>query len=460
MAGIGFGLRRLIQKDNLTSIFSGYMFSAFITAGPWLFTILALGAIVVFGGNFSSPEHVAIFRLVIIYNFSFSLVLSGPVTIIVTRYISDKIYQKDIKEVPGILFGSLVFLLLIQVPLVLYFYLHFLDMSLNVCLAAIVNYFLISSIWLVSVFLSALKDYGTISATFAIGMVVAVLSVIYLGEDYSQAGMIWGFDIGLGMIMFALIARILAENPYQIRNYFGFMSYFKKYWDIALCGFFYNLAIWVDKWIMWFSPHGQLLDSGFLTYPNYETAMFLAFLTIIPSMSIFFVNVETSFYEKYLIFYKDIQEHATYEKIKYNQSEIIKNLLDSCRVLIYVQGFISILTIFLAPYIFDMLNISYLLLGMFRIGVLGAFFHVMAMFMFILIFYFDFRKIALGLHILFLVSNALFTFISMKAGFSYYGYGYFLASLLTFACAYCFTFYSVETLPYRAFIKNNSALGR
>ncbi len=458
MAGIGFGLRRLIQGGNLSGLFGGYLFSALITAGPWLFTILALGSIVLFGNQLLSPDELSRFRLVIIYNFSLSLVLSGPLTIVVTRYISDKVYQRDIREIPGILIGSLTFLLVVQFPLVLYFYLQYLTLPLELALAATANYLLISGIWLVSVFLSALKDYATISLNFMLGMALGVFLGVNLGDAYSVPGTLTGFNIGLGFILFALIARVMVENPYPATRFFGFFSYFKKYWDLALCGLFYNLAIWVDKWIMWFAPEAEEMANGFISYPHYETAMFLAFLTIIPAMSIFFVNIETSFYEKYMLFYKDIQNHAPYEKIQGNQEEITRNLLDNSRLLIFFQGFISFLAIVLAPRLFDYLNISYLLLGMFRIGVLGAFFHVMAMFMFIILFYFDFRKPALLLHVLFLASNIVFTVMTLKAGFPYYGYGYFFASLLTFGCTYCFTFYSMGTLPYRAFIKNNSAL--
>ena len=70
MAGIGFGLRRLIHQGNLSGLFGGYLFSALITAGPWLFTILSLGSIVLFGNQLLSPDELSRFRLVIIYNFS------------------------------------------------------------------------------------------------------------------------------------------------------------------------------------------------------------------------------------------------------------------------------------------------------------------------------------------------------------------------------------------------------
>jgi len=458
MAGIGFVVRKLIKKDNLTGLFSGYLFSTLITAGPWLFTILALGSITLFGQKVSTLKEIEVFRLCIIYNFSISLVFSGPLTIIVTRYIADKVYEKDVHEVPGVLIGSLGFSYLIQIPLVYAFYFHYIDLPLEIKLASFANYFLISGIWLASVFLSALKDYTGISITFAVGMILSILASFFLGKFYSQVGIFWGFNIGLGTIVFILIPKILAEYPYKADRFFGFFKYFKKFWDLALCGLFYNLAIWADKWIMWFSPHRQTLANGFISYPNYDSAMFLAYLTIIPSMAIFFVNIETDFFEKYVHFYQEIQEHATYEKILANQEGMMQNLFSSFRSLILFQGMISLTAVFLAPQIFTWLKIDFLMMGIFRLGVLGAFFQTLTMFIVIILYYFDFRKVALGINFLLLSSNVIFTFVTLKTGFSFYGYGYFLSSILTFAIAYGFTFYHLKNLPFQTFIKNNSSL--
>ncbi|MFQ5450071.1 MAG: exopolysaccharide Pel transporter PelG [Nitrospinaceae bacterium] len=458
MAGIGFLLRKLINKDHLSGILGGYLFSALITTGPWLFTILALGGIALFGERFASPDQMLVFRLVIIYNFSFSLVISGPITMVITRYLSDKIYQRDISELPNFLFGSLILIYTIQLPIAYFFYLYYVDLELNIAFAAIINYLLISGIWLVSVFISTLKDYVTISLTFALGMAVAVLASFYSGQKFSEAGIIWGFNLGLGIILFVLFARILSGLQYKSGSFWGFMGYFRKFWDLALCGLGYNLAIWVDKWIMWFSPKAQALPNGFVSYPYYDTAMFIAYLTIVPSMAVFFVNIETSFFEKYINFYNDIQQHAPLKKIEQNQSGIIRNLFESSRNLIIFQGLISFLAIFLAPRLFDLLKINYLLLGMFRLGVLGAFFHVLSLFLFIILFYFDFRRTSLGLILLMFSINAIFTWVSMKMGFPFYGYGYFLSSLVTFTLTFFITFYYIGTLAYRTFVKNNPSL--
>ncbi len=112
MAGIGFELRRLTQREDLMGVVQGYMDSALVSSGPWLFTVLAVAAIHIFSESWASPAKLADFRIAIIYSFSFSLVLTGPVMLIATRYLADKIYGASVEQAPGMVmaFGCAIWL--------------------------------------------------------------------------------------------------------------------------------------------------------------------------------------------------------------------------------------------------------------------------------------------------------------------------------------------------------------
>ena len=107
MAGIGFVLRKLTRRDDLLGIMQGYTHAAMASSGPWLFTVLSLGAISALTADLDRLYEVTTFRLVIIYNFAFSLVFTGPILLVVTRYLSDMIYRKDVSGAVGLLLGSL-----------------------------------------------------------------------------------------------------------------------------------------------------------------------------------------------------------------------------------------------------------------------------------------------------------------------------------------------------------------
>lgn len=67
-------------------------------------------------------------------------------------------------------------------------------------------------------------------------------------------------------------------------------------------------------------------------------------------------------------------------------------------------------------------------------------------------------RATLGLHLLFLVVNVIATAVTLRLGFPYYGYGYFIASVVAFLAACLVTFRCLDELPYHAFITGNAAV--
>lgn len=458
MAGIGFLLRILSKQNNLLGLTQAYVTSALASTGPWLFTVIALGSIMVMGSDIVSNTSLQTFRVIIIYNFSFSLVMSGPVCMIATRYLADAIHRKDVSTIPGMMLWALFLLYITQAPIAVIFYLYFTQLSYDMAVMAIVNFLLISTVWLTNVFIVALKHYTAVTWAFMVGMGTAILIAFLSLQSYGLMGMLVGFSIGMGVIVAILTARIFTEYPYAFRQPVKFFQYFTKYWEIAVGGFVYNAAIWVDKWIMWFAPEAEKVAAGMVINPHYDSAMFLSYLTIIPSMAMFLFSIETNFFEHYLRFYRDIQNRATFRKIQRNHFEMIASIFSSSGNFLILQGSICLLAILLAPKILAMIGSSYQQIGIFRYGVLGALFHALTIFLLMLLSYFDNRKATFAIQLLFLAANGLFTWGTLYIGFNSYGYGYFLASLLAFTVTAAVTARYLMKLPYHSFITTNKSV--
>jgi len=448
MAGIGFELRKLTRRDDLLGVLQGTAHSALASTGPWLFTILSLAGIVLISSSFVSREESFTFQLIVIYNFAFSLVMSSPVVMLTTRLLADAIFEKKVEEAPSFFLVSMASLFVSQIFIAGPFYFFFVNLPTGARLAALANFFLVTGIWVVSVFLTALKDYRSVTSSFAIGVGASLAGCFWLAPKYSVTGMLFGFNIGLTFIFFSLAARVFTEYPYPMIRIYKLKLHIRKYWEIALGGFVYNLAIWVDKWIMWFAPERRILSSGMVSCPEYDSGMFLAYLSIVPAMAIFVFSIETDFFEKYLRFYREIQRHASYRDIHKYHGQIIQSLLLSGRNLVVLQGSLCLVTVLLAPIAFDTLGISFNQIGIFRFGVFGALFHVMFLFMVIILSYFDLRRITLLLQFTFLVTNAAFTLISLKLGFAWYGHGYLISTVVTFTLTLFITVHIVGRLPY------------
>jgi uncharacterized membrane protein len=89
----------------------------------------------------------------------------------------------------------------------------------------------------------------------------------------------------------------------------------------------------------------------------------------------------------------------------------------------------------------------------FRVAVIGAFFHGGLLILLILILYFDFRGSGVFLSLLFLGSNTVLTLITLRLGPSFYGFGYLGACIITLAAGLLIFNNRIKNLEYLTFMR-------
>ncbi|MEO8249637.1 MAG: exopolysaccharide Pel transporter PelG [Burkholderiales bacterium] len=458
MAGIGFVLQRFLQTDRLTTNLQGLAHAGVVSSGPWLFSCLALACIQLLGRPFADAGALQQFTILTVYNFSFSLVIAGPIVLVVTRCVADAIYAKQMHEVSDLLLGALCLLFSVTALFGVPFYGFFLDLAPLDRLVAFAGLMLTGGIWLAAAFMSALKSYSSISTAFGAGMLGAVLLAAWLAPRMGGSGLLVSFTFGLAVIFFTLVARVFAEFPGRGARLFGFLRAFPRYWELAWVGLFYNAAIWVDKWIMWFVP-GPVAPAGpMLANPAYEGAMFLAYLSTVPAMALFLIDVETRFYRIYVRFYRQISEHATLAEIRSNHADLTEVLGQSLRRIALLQGTVCVVGILLASAVIQAVGGGLEMVPIFRFGLLGALFHVLLTLTLAVLAYFDLRRLLLGVSLTYLLLNAGFTLLSVWLGEQFHGWGYFIATAVTFAIAFFLAASRLGHLPYLTFVSNNATV--
>jgi polysaccharide biosynthesis protein PelG len=458
MAGIGFVLEKLLKKGTLTSTASAFMHSTFASSGPWLITVMALSFIYYVIGSNIDYDEVDSFRIVILYSFAFTLILSAPVNILSTRILSDHIYKKDLSIAAGLLIGSLIVVFALSAPFAYLIFFVIGNFSKEMSYLAFMNFILVSSVWQTAVFLSALKQYREVSFSFLFGMLVMIFLMKKMAHAYLAMGMLISFSIGLSCIVGPIIALVLAQYPKVFKKPFYFLTRINSYWQLALGAFFGTLGIWIDKFVMWFAPEAVLTKHNLIMYPQYDSASFMAFLAILPGISLFFLSHETSFYKNYIRYYEGIKEHETLRKIEEHKERLIKTFIENAKNMMIFQGLISLVVIFLAPLFMEALNMKYVQLGMFRILVLGAMLQIFSQQLIIILAYFDAKKRVLSIQLFFCLTNCAFTLISLYLGFTFYGLGFFFSSLCTFILAAIILEKFLERLTYHSFITVNQSL--
>lgn len=457
MAGTGIASLDLTRQATLSGGLSTYLRAGIATCGPWIFTVLAIAGVNLLQRTSVEPGEVALFMIIIIYNFIFSLLLASPVVLAVARRLADEIYAARAGSIPGLLFGALTLLFVLQSAVAIPYYGFIVGLDLTIRLLAIVGFFTVGGIWIASAFLAALKRYGTVSLAFAVGMGIAfILAAAFRSEG--TVGLLAGFTLGLALIFFFLLGRIVADFPASAEAPWQVLAALRQYWEYALAGLFYVAGIWVDKWIMWSAPGNLVFAGAMPAHPAYDAALFLAFLSIIPAMAVFFLCMETQFFRTYRRFYRDIGDHATLDRIETNHTSILLTLKQVARRIILLQTTISYVLILLAPQLIELAGGGSETAAIFRFAVIGALFHVMVVFIMMVLSYFDLARLLLRVAASFLLLNAVFTGAALSFGPSYYGYGYLLASILCLVYAYRIAAGAITRLAYMTFVANNKAL--
>lgn len=460
MAGIGFKLRAMANRGDIASATQAYGYSLFLVAGPWIFTVLALLGITFALRPTTSWTEIQNFRSVIIYNFCFTLILTGPIVLAGTRYVADQIYKKDLTYIPFALTASLGVVASLTLVFASTFYFGFVDLSVELLAMAVVNFGLAAAIWVVAPFLSIVKDYRSIAIAFAVGSIGAIAMAITFSQHLDDTRILLIFNITLFGVLAAILFRVFQEYPVALKIDPAWLDFLKARWELPVIGLFYYLGIWIDKLIMW-SPHtdSNVVVGGILaTMPIYDATMFLAQLLAIPAFVFFFVHVETRFYEYYQSLYGSFKAHATRRGIDQRIDAMGRFLLQQILYVLIGMGIVVGILIVGLPNLYKVLGMSALQNGIFRVGLIGAMFHTGFLLSFTFLLYFDLRRTVLWLTVLFFVLNGVFTYATLHLGPVYYGYGYLLAGAISLLTAITVLTKELPWLAYHAFITNNATI--
>jgi len=459
MAGIGFELQKLSLQENIGGRVASFGHGAIVAAGPWLLTIISLGLIGVLSEGSVDLAVRSTFRVAIIYAFALSLILTAPTVMVSSRMLSDALYQKRPDKAIPILFAALLIAGIKAALVTGWLYFSVYDLPLQLAVSGFVACLLVSFLWVVLNYCGAVYDHRGVTFSFIFGMLSGLVGAVVLAINVPGApGMIWGFNIGLTVTLFSLLARVLATFPFRLADPVEALRQFVRgmvrYELIAFGALFGAIAVWIDKWIVWHSPFGETITEGLLHSPLYDSAMFVAYLAIIPSLAFFVIHLETDFFRNYIRYYNDIENHATLSQIEESSEKLGQQTLSTIHSIMLLQFGVCAFVAVFAPLIVDVLDMQFRQISILRFGAVGTLFHFIFLASSSVVLFLD-RKLAfMMLQALFLLLNSAFTIASLALGARYLGGGYFLASLVSGLIAYMVMIAVLGKVNYHTFIGN------
>ena len=455
MAGVGFELQKLLRKGTLFSTIQAFLYGSILASGPVILTIVTVGIIGWMSYGLLQTGVLRLFTVTIVYTFVFSLILTGPTQLLFTRFVADKHFTKEFDHIyPGFLTSAaLVSILALSVAVPFY---SFLEVYIPVGnlflykLFGILTFLGVCLIWQLMGFISASKEYHKVVRAYLGGTILSILAAYLLVSKITVAGALAGFCVGqwfIAIALFRISTKKLEKKHYWRKEYF---QYFVRYKPIALNGLIYNLGFWADKLLFWAHFKQQQGASLFYTYNYYDVPNFLAFLTIIPALAYFLILTETNFYKDYSGFVHDVL-HQPLLIIQNKKQDMIATLKEGMRGMVKLQCIVTLLLIIFAEPILVFLGYRGVSIRLFRILLIGVFFHVINLNLNIIFLYYEMRVKALYLTVLFAVTNTIFTLVSIRLGIPYFGLGFLCATLVTFAVSWPLLMYSIKRIDFAIF---------
>jgi uncharacterized membrane protein len=421
-----------MRANSFWGLLRAYGYAGLISSGPWVLSILGVMAIGLLSVNRVQSLALRQFLVSITYLMAASLILTGFLQLMFTRFISDRLFAKEEATVLPNLFGALALTTLLagtSSSAVVWFGFEGLPLSYRALM--MIGFVTLCDLWVVVVLLSGLKAYRSVLAGFLIGYGTSVAGALLL-SNRGLAGLLTGFLVGQIVLLFLLFLAVIRRYPRgRMLVSFDFLSR-RSYLSLALTGFFYNLGVWVDKFAFWVNPMTSDPVIGPLRASIiYDIPIFLAYLSIVPGMAVFLVRVETDFAESYDAFYHAVRSGDSLVNIQRLKGTLSSAARQGMGDIFKVQGVTLLLLFLIGPRVLDVMGISPLYRQLFFVDLAGVGTQVLMLAVFNVLFYLDQRGAVLWLSILFAASNLLLTLMTQSLGPAFYGYGFALATAIT-----------------------------
>lgn len=454
MAGIGFELRKLMQRDTLLGLMQTYTYAGIISSGPWVLSILGILVIGVMSFSVVIPDIlITQFQVSVTWLIALSLILTGFVQLAFTRYTADQHFGKHDDTILPAFNGLLLFQTALSGLLgALAVIFLFPEQSVMYRLLMLSGFVVICDIWLAAIFLSSMKHYKAILVIFAIGYGIAV-SAALLMRPFGLEGLLGGFVLGQFVLLIGMITLILRNYPSSKFISARFFTRKDIYFTMVGTGLFYNLGYWIDKFMFWLHPAtGAQVIGPLHSSLIYDIPVFMAYLSIIPAMAVFLVKMETDFVEYYNRFYDAVREGSSLEYIETMRNEMVYIVQQGIYQIIKVQTIAALVLYIAAPVILDYLNISELYLPLLFVNLVSAGLQVVFLAVLNVFFYLDKRWETFFLTGAFVLLNGVFTAVTLALGPKFYGYGFAVALLLVNMAAFWVLNRKLDQLEFDTFM--------
>ena len=442
MAGIGVKLNKIYEKNTITTDLYGFLYSTFVTISPMLMVMAAVLAMrFLLGFSLLGYAVRKLYSCTVLYMFIFSFLVLAPFNSVISRYLSDTLYEDRYADIlPCYYMGFFMTLLLgccLGIPFCLHEYFVG-QVPVYYVFTSFCGYVSLIMVLYSMTFLSISKDYKRLSQLFFVGMLLAVLLSLvfhYLlrmeGTYSSLLGLTLGFFI-IAALEYGQVRRFFQENSGQYRP---LLRYFRQYWQLIFINFLYVLGLYIHNFVFWSTDLGTVVARSFICAEPYDVATCVAMFTNIAASVIFISRVEMKFRFRYKA-HTEAVIGGRWMDICTTQRRMFRQIADELFNLVRIQFIVSVIIYLVVVIFMPRLGYGGLVMEFYHCLAAGYFplFIMYAAMLFL--YYFNDLSGALIVSALFCLTVFIGSLISTHLPYFWGGLGVFAGSLVGFIAAY------------------------
>ncbi len=421
MAGIGWRLEKLIDRDSLGSMIGAFLTGVAVTSGPWLLTTAVLVLMRVSAvGSGSAAVNDAERVITIVY--AIVIVLSAPIDIVFSRYAADRVYEKRRDQIAAPLHAVLA-LSLAGFTAIGAIAMKVTGVSLALAVPGTILAGVVGAQWLLLSVAGGLSSPGIILRAFAFGAPASVIAAIALSHSslLGPTGYLYGYGAGqlitLGLLLWGTLSALPAEEDASA----SIIPSLRDYWLLSAAAFAFHAGLWIDKLAVYLQSGGEAVAS-------YAATAAVSWLSVVPACAYLFVTIETVFHRRFRAYYAALHTGASLAELETLAKDLSLEVMRTLRGTAAIQLCVTLVCLLAAPAVATHLALSTTGPSTLMWLLVGAGLQMVAVSTTLLLYYFDFRREAFIAAITQLVANGVFT-LAMPAAVT--GAGYTAACALT-----------------------------
>ena len=457
MAGVGVRLNKIYSKNSIIADLWGFGYSSMITIAPMVVVIAAVIIMQLLVG-YASYGYAAreLYSCTVLYIFIFALLTASPFNAVLSRYLSDVIYEERYDHIMPCYYIGLFLNVLLSAPLGAVFCVHEYYVGKVDALyvfAGFFGYILLMFVFYTMLYLSICKEYGRISLFFVCGMTLSVLMAVILARLFKvdvAFAMLVSLDLGFlltGSLEFAQVKSYFRENSGEYRNV---LAYFKKYWQLVFTNFLYTLGLYIHNFVFWSTDMHMIVRKSFVSMQTYDMATCLAMFTNISATVIFISRVEMHFHERYRMYSEAVIGGRGID-IEKNKKRMFEQLTDELMNLVRIQFIVSVVIFLFCTIFLPRLGFGGMVMKIYPCLAAGYFVLFLMYAEIIFLYYYNDLNGSLFTSLIFVCVTFVFALWGTTLPPVWYGIGPMAGSIAAFIYAYFRLRYIERELDYHIF---------